>query len=67
MVAAGAAAGDALRGERSIEFIDTPAASPSPAARQTCLPVPSPAASDGELVAIYQPCGDTDTVARVDR
>jgi outer membrane protein assembly factor BamB len=66
VIAAGVVARDALRVDQSIEFIDTPAISPI-TAPQTCGPAPEPADGDGAPVAIYQPCADTDRVARVYR
>ena len=67
VIATGVVAREALRVDRSIEFIDRPAVSPSTAAPHTCGPAPEPADADGFLVAIYQPCADTDKVARVHR
>lgn len=67
VVVAGVAVRWTVTVDTSVNFVDTPPASPSVAARADCHTTPPPFDADGQRVAIYLPCPAADTVARVDR
>lgn len=66
VVAAGLVVRSATEDAR-VDFVDTPAASPTTTPQPSCTTAPPPHDADGRRVAVYLPCPAGDTIARVDR